>query len=54
MAKAKKETNKYVVIEPYFDAQFNKEMAMGDELDLEAARAKELIDLKLIKSLERA
>lgn len=54
MAKAKKETKKYKVIEPYFDAQLNKELSIGDEIDLEALRAKELIDLKLIKSLERA
>lgn len=54
MARAKKETKKYAVIEQYFDLQLNKEMYIGDEIDLEAARAKELVDLKLIKSLERA
>lgn len=51
--KSKKGINKYRVIEPYFDAQLNKEMSRGEEVSLDDSRAKKLIDLRLIKVLER-
>lgn len=51
MAKTKKETYKFIVIEPYYDSQLKKEMQKGEELDLEPERAKELLDLKLVESI---
>lgn len=54
MAKSKKETYKFIVIEPYYDSQLKREMSVGDELDLDAERAGELQRLKLVKSYIRS
>lgn len=54
MAKAKKDTYKFIVIEPYYDGQLKREMSIGEEIDLDVERAKELIGLKLVKSIMRA
>lgn len=50
----KKDTQLFIVIEPYYDKVLGLEMKMDDEIYLETERAKELLALKLVKLCERA